>query len=81
MINAYLSLPYWTIAGSVTEAGRRFHPSLSLSTSPLSLKMLYTGELERLQKLLHFPEEVALQLTEVCVTALMNSSDVISREL
>lgn len=29
------------------------------------LGMLYSAELERLQKLLHFPEEVALQLTEV----------------
>ena len=29
------------------------------------LGMLYSEELERLQKLLHFPEEVALQLTEV----------------
>lgn len=30
-----------------------------------ALGMLYSAELERLQKLLHFPEEVALQLTEV----------------
>ena len=44
----------------MVEVGRR-----AASAAALGPPMLYSDELERLQKLLHFPEEVALQLTEV----------------